>query len=186
MKKGLLWCYFSTIFILLITATSCQKENDFIVKGYKPVYKTMEDIRAISIHSNRPLVDPGKIYIYEEKIFILEKDAGIHIYDNSNPFNPIGEHFISVPMITDIAIKEDILYANNGSDFVAIDITSLPNIEIVYRMKNIFSIPEHLQHPNKDCWFECVDTEKGIVVDWIETELTNPKCYRGINPWEYE
>ena len=30
--------------------------------------------------------------------------------------------------------------------------------------------------PNFSGWFECADLSKGIIINWENTSLTNPKC----------
>ena len=37
----------------------------------------------------RSLLSPGKIYLYDKYLYINDKGWGIHIYDNSNPTNPV-------------------------------------------------------------------------------------------------
>ncbi|MBU0488986.1 MAG: hypothetical protein KKD31_13640, partial [Bacteroidetes bacterium] len=49
--------------------------------------------------------------------------------------------------------------------------TELSRIHGVYDYK-------HQMYPEAGGWFECVDTTRGLVVDWEPASLTNPKCFR--------
>ena len=92
--------------------------------------------------------------------------------------NPQNVKFIAIPGVLDIAIKNNILYADNFTDLVALNIADLENIEVVNRVENLY--PEHQNYypANFEGYFECVDPEKGVVIGWEEVELRNPQCRR--------
>ena len=51
----------------------------------QPIYKSMEDIRKeVSVIDAMTFSDPGKIYLYGNKLFINEKGKGVHIIDNTD------------------------------------------------------------------------------------------------------
>lgn len=103
----------------------------------EPVYKTVEEIRAgqVQVEAPRKLVNPGKIYYYDNKIFINESKEGVHVIDNSDPSNPVNSHFISIPGNEDIAIKDGLLYANSYIDLWAVE---LENFQLLGRAENVF------------------------------------------------
>ena len=80
----------------------------------------------------------GKIYFYQDYILVNEKYEGIHIIDNSDPSNPQSTNFICIPGNIDIAVKDDILYADSYTDLIAIDISDIGNIQIVKRFEDVF------------------------------------------------
>src|SRR5207249_9750630 len=55
-------------------------------------------------------------------IFVSEVNQGIHVIDNTNPSSPQNVAFINVPGNLDIAIKDNVLYADSYIDFVAVEI----------------------------------------------------------------
>lgn len=173
MKKLLFYCL-----ILSLSLSSClPQEDDLVVMGLKPVYTT-GDWKTITPMTPQPLQNLGKFYYKDEMIFVSETRQGIHIIDNTNPENPQNIKFIAIPGVLDIAIKNNILYADNFTDLVALNISDLENIEVVNRVENLY--PEHQNYypANYEGYFECADPEKGVVVGWEEVELRNPQCRR--------
>jgi hypothetical protein len=66
------------------------------------------------------------------------------------------------------------LYADNISDMVVIDITQ-PELPVFKnRISGIFPV---IQVPNESGAFDCVDPSKGPVVGWERTTLHNPVCF---------
>lgn len=149
------------------------------VMGYKPVYMPRQAAYTVSVEAPQALVKPGKIYIYYNYLFIVERLKGIHVFNNQDPADPKAIKFINVPGCNDVAVSNGILYADNVNDLVAFDIKDIDNITIAKRVANQF--PQGFQlYPEqiRDEYFECVDTTKGVVIDWEYTTLNNPKCYR--------
>lgn len=80
----------------------------------------------------------GKIYIFNDYLFINEPTKGIHIYNNSNPGNPVNIAFLQVPGNVDMAIQNNILYADSYVDLLAFDISNINNITQVKRVTDVF------------------------------------------------
>lgn len=157
---------------------SCLKENPEYsskMQGYKPVYLAYDQVRKIASVNSRKLQNPGKIYIKDKYLYINEIGEGIHIYDNSDKTKPKAISFISIPANQDISIKNNTLYADNGDDLVAIDITNPLDAKLLKRIGKAFPYPSF---PKERGNFECADPKKGFVIRWEYTELENPKCYR--------
>jgi hypothetical protein len=148
------------------------------VTGLKPVYISKTTYNQITTMQPQVLEKPGKIYIYQQYAFVNELNKGVHIIDNTDPYNPVKIKFISIPGNKDMAVKNGILYADNFTDVVAINIRDVNDIKVTKRLKNILPLTSQLAPEFvRNTYFECADTTKGYVVDWIETELENPKCY---------
>jgi len=169
---------FYTLLFTVLILTSCDKKEDFIVKGYKPIYIDKTTIHNISSSVPVAIVNPGKIYFYNNLVFINEKGRGVHVVNNTNPSSPVKTNFISIPGNYDIAIKNNFLYADNASDLVTLNINNLNNVFVVSRISSIYDIQKQLYPDFTNGYFECVDTSKGFVVGWYEDELINPKCRR--------
>ena len=115
----------------------CEGTRQFV--RYDPVYLTAEQIRQeITLEVPRPLVNPGKLYIYNNILFINEQGFGIHLYDNSDPSNPIELGFYPIVGNFDLAIKDNILYADNVMDIVSLDISNLSAPQLVHREEEAF------------------------------------------------
>ncbi len=107
--------------------------------NYKPILLTRDQLeQSIKSSPARALENPGKIYMKDQFVFIVEKYKGVHIVNNSDRMNPTKERFIEIPGCIDIAIKGYTLYADNAVDLVAIDIVDFSNIVVTQRIKETF------------------------------------------------
>ncbi len=145
---------------------SCMDEYTEVFTANSPVYMSYEDLRsAVKVSSSRELENTGKIYFKDNFIFINEELKGIHIINNENPASPQNIGFIEIPGNVDIAIKNNILYADSYVDLVAIDISTISNPIEVSRVEDVFPyttpVPE-----NEDYRIAEIDEEKGVVIDW--------------------
>jgi len=125
-----------------------------------------EDLReAVKVTSSRDLENTGKIYFKDGYIFVNEELKGIHIIDNQDPANPKNIGFIEIPGNVDIAVKNNILYADSYVDLVAIDISTITSPVVVKRLEDVF--PYTTPAPeNEDYRVAEIDEEKGVVIDW--------------------
>lgn len=158
--------YIFPLFILFFGINSCIDQYTEVFTANSPVYMSYDDLRAaVKTTSATDLVNPGKIYFKDGYIFVNEEMKGIHIIDNRNPRSPQNLKFIEIPGNVDIAIKNNILYADSYIDLVAIDISDIGNPEEVHRIKDVF--PYMTPKPaNDDYRLANVDKEKGVVIDW--------------------
>lgn len=112
---------------IVIMMSSCVKDTctrEMTYVKYTPIYMTTAEYRQDAVIENsQELKEPGKIYFYNDYIFINEIRKGIHIIDNSNPSSPQNLGFINIKGNIDIAVKNNVLYADNFTDLLAIDIT---------------------------------------------------------------
>jgi hypothetical protein len=178
--KYLLRKLFLVLVLLQFFVISCTKTEDKVTReGYRPIYISKDDAYKINSNTARNIQNPGKIYIKDSFIYVMEKGDGIHVIDNSDPGLPELEYFITVPGIKDIAIKNTFLYADNFTDIVVIDIKDHSNVNVVKRIQGVYPL-KYQMYPPYDCWFECVDTTKGYVKYWVKTTLNDPKCYTSI------
>lgn len=166
------------ISLLLESCTDqCEQHNTF--SYYEPVYTTLDEIRSsIAVEEPHPMVSVGKIYFKDGYLFVNEPGAGIHIINNQDPENPLPIHFISIPGNFDLAIRNNILYADSYIDLVALDISNLDNIVETGRLENIFS-----QYNSMGMY---VDPQMGLITEWVEVknvEITESPCAADFQPW---
>lgn len=168
------------LFLLLLPLIfSCEANSDIDnekVTAYVPVYKSYEEISKIGFDPSKKLEKSGKIYVLEGALLVNEPGAGIHIFDNSDEKSPKRINFISIPGTQDVELKNKTLYADNGLDLVAIDISDIQNPKLIDRVKDVFPYP--MFPPLENVKFECPDPSKGYVVDWVLSEVSSPKCSR--------
>jgi hypothetical protein len=139
-----------------------------------------EDLRSsIANDNSKTLEKPGKIFLYNSLILINEFESGIHIYDNSNPSAPAHIGYISIPGNVDMAVRDNILYADSYVDLVAIDISDPLNAREVGRAENALSytIPSTMDWSYP---VARVKPEKGVVIGFevaeVEETCENEEC----------
>ncbi len=156
---------FSVMVLLLAFSSACTDKIFETFTANAPVYLSYVDLRAaVKMTSARELNNPGKIYFKDNFIFINEKMAGVHVFDVSDPKNPQNKGFIKIPGNIDIAIKDNILYADSYVDLVAIDVSSFAAIKEVGRVEKVF--PYTLPTYDTKYPLAKLDETKGVVTGW--------------------
>ncbi|WP_372776152.1 LVIVD repeat-containing protein [Mangrovibacterium sp.] len=167
MKKRVLYIF---LFMGLLALSGCE---DKIYESYlanSPVYMSYDDLRsAVKTESPRELKNPGKIYFKDNYIFINEQTEGVHVLNVQDPANPEEIAFLSIPGNIDLAIKDDVLYADSYVDLVAIDLSDLSNMHEVGRVEDIF--PYTLPEYDTDYRLDEIEEEKGVVLAWEIKEV---------------
>lgn len=158
------------LLFIALAFSACLDEYTEEFTANSPIYLSYEELRAgVKSEGSRELVNPGKIYFKDGYLFIVEEFEGVHIIDNQNPADPQNVGFIEIPGNVDIAIKEDILYADSYIDLVAIDISDINNPTEVDRVKAV--LPYTLPPADEDYRFAEVNKEKGVVTGWEITKV---------------
>ena len=167
-------------FVIFFTFFSCnlvEKDNlDFTSRGLKPIYGESEQLQKVEVMDSSMISSPGKIVLKHPYLYINDKDKGIHIINNKDPLNPVKEAFISIPLNRDLAVKGNIIFADNNRDLIMFKYISKDSIELLQRKNDVFDRVSALP-ADYFGYFECVDESKGAVVGWEEVELSNPKCH---------
>jgi hypothetical protein len=156
------------LFSFLFSACDDQRMRTVKWIEYEPVYMTQAEFEsAVGMEESRDLKEPGKIYFYDDYLFVNEINEGIHIIDNSDPANPSKVGFINIPANKDMAVRGNLLYADSNSDLVVFNIEDLQNPELMAREEGVFekSVEYHPGFP-----YQPVDPTQGIVVDWKKVE----------------
>lgn len=154
--------------LLGLLFSSCLKDkNTMTYTIMVPVYKDKAEVYA-NIKSNpaRGISSPGKIFLYGNYIFLNEVDKGVHVIDNTNPANPVVKTFIDIPGNLDIAVKDNMLYADLYSDLVVVDIADPLNARFVRFLPQVF--------PHRIYSNGFMSDSSRIIVDWIRKDTTVP------------
>ena len=108
-------------------------------RGTESVRVTLNELRiGIKTLPAQDLENPGKIYVKDNYLFINELKKGIHVIDNTNPSLPKAISFIQILGNIDMGVKDNILYADSYTDFIALDISNPQNVKEVSRIKEVF------------------------------------------------
>lgn len=172
------------LFALCLTLFgACEPESEeagtpAVVSGLRPIYVLADEAEVVSAVPAQAILNLGKIYYKDKTIYVNESKMGVHIIDNTDPSNPLKTGFLRIPGCNDIAIKDNILYADNVGDLIAVDISDPAHPKVVKRLDGLQANGSDKFPQFFEGYFECVDESKGVVVGWEKAELTNPKCWR--------
>ena len=154
----------------------CETTHQYVY--LEPVYTPLEVVRSsVSVEAPKPINSVGRLYFKDNYLFINEPGEGIHIIDDKDPGNPVNIKFVSIPGNYDLAINNDILYADSYVDLLSFDISNLDNITIVDRRENVFSAYNSLGfYPS---------STQGVVTDWVEKQqnFETAECDVAVQPW---
>ncbi len=162
---------FSLALLLLVLFVSCDKESnlfdDYLVA--RPIKMNLSEFKSsVAVSSPVPITNAGKIYAYEEYVFVNDKHKGIHVIDNTDPASPQKIAFINIPGNVDIAIKNSYLYADSKKDLVVLDISDINNIKSVNRLENVLF--DFVFFPTADFYeYDGIDYETELVLGWEVT-----------------
>ena len=128
----------ATVSVLLLNG--CLKDTGTMqYQMNTPIYQTTTQVRAgIKSDAPQPVVNPGKMCVLGNTIFLSEAEKGIHIIDNTNPSSPLNKAFINIPGNEDIAVEGNILYADCYTDLLAIDVSNSNNVVFKNYVAGIF------------------------------------------------
>ncbi|MDB5121384.1 MAG: hypothetical protein JWN56_2602 [Sphingobacteriales bacterium] len=142
MKNFYIYSQYLLLLILLSGITSCKDSGP---KTKKVHYKTsvltkVSALRAENVGSYpaMQISIPGKIYVYNDYLFINEVGQGIHVVDNKNPSYPRIINFIKIPGNMDLAVNSNFLYADSYVDLLTFDISDPLTIKLQKRNNDVF------------------------------------------------
>lgn len=158
----------TTVLMVGCIEDDCTETQTFY--QYNAVYYPEAQIRATpSMGESRELVNPGKMYFYQDYIFINEQAEGVHIYDMSDVSSPRAIGFIDIVGNFDIAIKDGMLYADNVIDMVVLDVRDINNVRFVNRVEGFqerwfnegLGYYSHQQRAERQAVLDCSETDFG-------------------------
>ena len=150
---------------LMAVVSSCTDKVYETFTANSPVYLSYADLRsAVKMTTARQLNNPGKIYFKDNFLFINEKMKGVHVFDVSDPKNPQNKGFIEIPGNVDIAIKDNVLYADSYIDLVSIDVSDFSKIKELGRVEKAFTYTLPTYDTNYP--IAKIDETKGVITGW--------------------
>ena len=174
---------FMSLILLLFMVSACDGWGDVPdfdveeVEGFRPIYAT-ESEAEIKTLPPREIENPGKIYVINNYLLVIDQLKGVHVFDNQNASNPVNIGFLQIVGTNDVAVRDNILYADQAADLIALDISDPKNIKLTSKVKGVFPFGAQYPEQAQGNYFECADPAKGLVIGWEFTTLTRPECYR--------
>lgn len=163
------------IFIILsVVIFSCNNDKvDYeIISVATPDFMSKAEFRSsVEVLGPQNIDEAGKIYAYNNYIFVNDEFQGVHVIDNTNPESPQAIAYIKIPGNVDISIKNNYLYADSSIDLVVFDISNINGIEQVARLEDVFTvydyqIPVGTQETN---WID-FNFDDHVIVGWTVTQ----------------
>lgn len=148
--------------VLQMGCTKSEQTKTYTIK--RPVYEAKASILAHINSQPTAVGEAGKIFIKDNYIFLNEVDKGVHIINNSNNANPVEEAFLNIPGNQDIAVHDNILYADMYSDLLAIDISDVHNVKITKVVNNFFTMRNFVNG-------YMIEQDK-VITGWISKDTT--------------
>jgi hypothetical protein len=170
MKKSLL---FIAIIMTMVFA-GCEKYTTETVEFMEnePVFMSVNEFRSRDLKTKpaQPIKEQGKICLYDGYLYISEPGKGIHIIDNRNPHLPKAAGFVELEGNTDLAVRNNQLYADSYVDLLWFDLADPGNPKYANRLENTFQYA--LPPIENEYWYdydECfvnTDRSEKIIVGW--------------------
>ncbi|MFT6001250.1 MAG: hypothetical protein ACI81P_003719 [Neolewinella sp.] len=128
---------------LTCSLTSCLEERceeERTVIGFDPITVSASEWRSSAFFCGvgQPVCTTSSFYIYDNYLFMVEENQGLHIYDNTDSNNPVPVTFMEAPGGQGIAVRNGILYMNQYTDLVAFSLANPEQPEMVGRTEDVF------------------------------------------------
>ena len=162
MKKSIHFLSLLSAFAFIFIIQGCVKDTlTSTYTSFEPVYKTKTEVlQSIKSSQPQPLSHTGKLVLYGNYIFVNEINKGVHVINNTNPSSPQNIAFINIPGNIDLALKNNMLYADIYTDMITIDINNPQNVIVKKVTNNVF--PER-QYSNG-----FIADSSRYIIDWIK------------------
>ncbi|MDU1890419.1 MAG: hypothetical protein E6767_06980 [Dysgonomonas sp.] len=179
-----------TLLILLSAMILSGCDNNEVTRTYtyqvnEPVMMSRSDFNKSIKTSTVPeqIEKQGKICFYEGYLYISEPQKGIHIINNQNPSSPQNVGYIELMGNADLAIRNNMLYADSFTDLVWFDISNPAKPELKNRLENAFptSLP-----PTDNYWgVDYRNSPDSVIVGWTTIEKTETYTYKPCKDCDY-
>ncbi len=162
------------LFVLLITMVSCnndQVDYEMITVATPELMSKAEFRNSVEVLGPQNIDEAGKIYAYNDYIFVNDEFQGIHVIDNTNPESPQAIAYIKLPGNVDISIKNNFLYADSSIDLVVFDISNINGIQLVARLENVFTVYDYqIPVDTQEVNWNNYDFDSQVIVGWNVTQ----------------
>lgn len=104
---------------------------------------------AFAVEAPRAVKQSGRIFLHGPLLMISEPFQGIHVFDNADPAAPVAVAFLNIPGNTDIAVKDNYLYADSAIDLLTINFDG-NNASLVGRAEGVLTVRTPADFSNED------------------------------------
>ncbi|MDR2472512.1 MAG: hypothetical protein LBD53_02955 [Tannerella sp.] len=167
------------LLLILVVIVGCDSSWRNMVSVNEPVIMSETDFRnSVKVTTDGQNIKTcGKICLYNGYLFVSEPSIGIHIIDNRTPANPKNIGFIEIPGNADVAVHNDLLYADALIDLVWFDISNPAQPVLKGRLENVFPDVFPIAENNYACDYSQLYDNNGQRKDVIVTGWEVKKRY---------
>ena len=146
----------------------------------EPIFMSAQEFRSKEIKtlSAQKIEERGKMCFYGGYMYISEPGEGIHIIDNRDPHQPKATGFVELDGNTDIAIRNNQLYADSFVDLLWFNLDNPEKPEYINRLEEVFenALPPIDNEYGYD-YYKCYNREDKIIVGWKLEKSKNATIY---------
>lgn len=160
--KKLLPLYSILALVLLQSCIYGGGDDTRTLANFDPVIVTRDALEnSVLTLPPQPLINSGKIYIKDDVMFINDVNKGFHVYDYSNPQNPVKIGFIQAWGATDLAMRANVIYVNQAVDLITLLYNPADNsITLTNRNREVFPTKPSPEGSTAHT------TNDDVVIDW--------------------
>jgi hypothetical protein len=177
----------------LLTLLACTRQDPepdtttssyLVYASYRPLLLARTTLESsVAAVAPQALHNTGKIYLRGAYVFVNEKYEGIHVIDNRDPANPRPVSFLRIPGNVDLAVRGNLLYADNGPDLVTIDISDPAHAKPAGRVRDAFrELPMPVLGPLEEAYQPGKRPADAVVVGWHKLAANEVIPYRVTYP----
>ncbi len=135
---------------------------------YRPLLMARSVLESsVAARPPQAMHHPGKVYLRGNYVFVNEQFEGIHVIDNTNPAQPRPVSFLRIPGNVDLAVRGNLLYADNGPDLVTLDISDPARVQPTGRVRDAFrELPMPVAGPLEEAYQPANRPGGAVVVGW--------------------
>lgn len=157
--------------LVFVMALSCDKNDDadyeFVNVATAELMSKSEFRSSVDVIAPQTIQVPGKIYAYNDYIFVNDVNKGVHIIDNASPEMPKAIAYIIIPGNEDISVKNDFLYADSATDLLVFDISNINAVNLVERLEDVFTVYNYQTPIEAEALdYNNFNYETDIIVGW--------------------
>ena len=119
-------------------------EETITYQVYQPVVVSAEAWRSETFATVAPteVCDASGFYVYGDYLFVLDRGAGLQVYDNRDNDHPEAVSFVAITGGQGLAVRNDILYVNQYVDLLAFDLSDPTEPTLLSRTEDVFAASE--------------------------------------------
>ena len=121
---------------------------------------------AVMVLPPRPIGKRGKLLIAHDHLFVSEPGQGVHVFDDRDPENPVPVFFIRIPGNIDIAVRDNLLYADSAVDLLTFELRlAEKTAKLIGRLEDQFDYdPFQSLEQEQFVTVENLDRTHGVVI----------------------